>query len=92
MKYYYGMDSEPGWYPAENVEGWLAPDSYLELELDGIAYLGFFVRHGGTAQLVMEVLDPVATTASVIPNDAIVLAMAAAALLWVGRRAPRRRY
>ena len=92
VKYYYGTGSEAGWYPAKNVEGWLVPDSYLELELDGMAYLGFLVRHGRTAQLVMPVLEPVATTASVIPNDAIVLALAAAALLWVGRRVPRRRH
>ena len=45
--YHHPRVEEEGWYPAGNVEGWLVPDSYLELDLDGVTYLGLLVRHGG---------------------------------------------
>jgi hypothetical protein len=43
---YYGREDH--WYPAEDVEGWLMPDSLLSIELNGTRYLGILVRHGGT--------------------------------------------
>ncbi len=47
----YGDDR--GWYPAENVEGWLVPDSYAALHADGMVYFGFLVRHSGVVQLAI---------------------------------------
>ena len=43
--YYHPNDEDRGWYPAENVLGWLVPDSALTLDLDGTRYLGLLVRH-----------------------------------------------
>ncbi len=37
--------------PAENVEGWLVPGSYLVTEADGTTYLGFLVRHAAILQM-----------------------------------------
>ena len=48
---YHSDGDDKGWYPAENVEGWLVPDSDLTLEVDGTTYLGFLVRHAGIVQL-----------------------------------------
>jgi len=55
--YYYTHGADFGWYPAEAVEGWLVPDSYLELQTDGPTYLGFLVRHAGIAQLAAVPAD-----------------------------------
>ena len=49
--YYHTTGDDQGWYPAENVEGWLVPDSYLHLRTNGTTYLGFLVRHAGIVQL-----------------------------------------
>jgi hypothetical protein len=54
--YYYhatcnAIGDDKGWYPAENVEGWLVPDSYVYTQAEGAAYLGFLVRHAGIVQL-----------------------------------------
>ena len=51
LYYHHANGDAPGWYPAGNVEGWLVPDSYLYLEINGTTYLGFLVRHAGIAQL-----------------------------------------
>jgi len=53
LYYYHPAGDNKGWYPAETVAGWLVPDSYLELDLDGTTYLGFLVRHAGIVQLRM---------------------------------------
>ncbi len=49
--YYHGTGDDKGWYPAENVEGWLVPDSYVRLRTNGTTYIGFVVRHAGIVQL-----------------------------------------
>jgi hypothetical protein len=54
LYYYHANGSDEGWYPAENVEGWLVPGSELQLQLDGAAYIGFLVRHGGIVQLAAQ--------------------------------------
>ncbi|MCH7909427.1 MAG: hypothetical protein IIB38_07405 [Candidatus Hydrogenedentes bacterium] len=51
LYYYHATGSDRGWYPAEKVEGWLVLDSYLYLDVDGISYLGFLVRHAAVVQL-----------------------------------------
>ncbi len=54
LYYYHPAGDDKGWYPAENVEGWLVPNSYLSLELEDATYLGFLVRHAGVVQLRMS--------------------------------------
>ena len=50
--YYYNQGSpRQGWYPAENVIGWLVPGSERLLEVGGGTYYGFVVRHAGVVQL-----------------------------------------
>ena len=49
--YYHATGPDRGWYPAQDVEGWLVADSRLTLDIDGTAYLGFLVRHAGIVQL-----------------------------------------
>ncbi len=51
LYYYHANGPEKGWYPAQNVQGWLVPNSYLYLDIDGTTYLGFLVNHAGIAQL-----------------------------------------
>ncbi len=50
--YHNGGLFDTGWYPAEDVAGWLVPGSEVALELDGQNYLGILVRHGGEVQAV----------------------------------------
>ena len=50
--YYYHADGEArGWYPAENIEGWLVEDSFEIIADNGTNYFGFRVRHAGIVQL-----------------------------------------
>ncbi len=51
LSYYQAEGSAPGWYPADQVEGWLVPGSMLTLTIEGQDYLGFLVRHGGIARI-----------------------------------------
>ncbi len=51
LYYYHAAEAGRGWYPAEQVEGWLVPDSYLYLDIDDTLYLGFLVRHAAIVQL-----------------------------------------
>jgi ELWxxDGT repeat protein len=51
LYYYHPNGDDRGWYAAENVEGWLVPDSYATVAANGTTYLGFFVRHAGIVQL-----------------------------------------
>jgi hypothetical protein len=55
--YYHATGDDRGWYPAENVEGWQVPDSYLHLRTNGTTYLGFLVRHAGIVQLGIPAED-----------------------------------
>ena len=50
--YYYHPGGEAsGWYPAEDVAGWLVSDSALYLDIEDIAYIGFLVRHAAIVQV-----------------------------------------
>ena len=55
LYYYHPNGSGKGWYPAENVEGWLVRDSELFVEIHGNTYLGFLVRHAGIVQVGVPV-------------------------------------
>jgi hypothetical protein len=50
---YYGLelDGEVSWVAGDAIEGWLGPDDYQVLELDGVVWFGFAAQHGGTVQL-----------------------------------------
>ena len=71
--YYYDQPEGGRWYPAEAIAGWLEPESHLEVEFDGITYLGFLARHAGTIQLGMPVSGEFAVPelASMLPGVAI---------------------
>ncbi|GMW00687.1 MAG: hypothetical protein AMXMBFR84_18240 [Candidatus Hydrogenedentota bacterium] len=49
--YHSESDRHAGWYPAEAVEGWVAPGSVREVTVDGAAYLEFEAHHSGVVQL-----------------------------------------
>ncbi|HNT87781.1 MAG TPA: hypothetical protein PKL84_07930, partial [Candidatus Hydrogenedentes bacterium] len=92
--YYHDTSADAGWYPAANVDGWLVPDSYLQLELDGVRYLGVLAKHPGVVQAGLTVaptrkLGAVAiTSGGVAAGNALVLALTAAlVLLGYGTRA-----
>lgn len=70
LYYFHGGESDGQWYAAERVEGWFEPDSYLEIEVDGIRYLGFVVRHGGIVQIGREA----ETTGQQVTSQASVIA------------------
>jgi len=49
--YYSEAASHTGWYPAENVVGWLVPGSRQVVEKDGQAFIEIQVNHSGVLQL-----------------------------------------
>ena len=51
LYYYHPHGEDRGWFPAENIEGWLVPGSTLYLDMNGSTYLGFLVNHAGIVQL-----------------------------------------
>jgi CSLREA domain-containing protein len=84
--YFKGRGEDAGWYPADNVEGWLVPESDLVSEFGGVECLGFQVRHGGIVQLAPR--SPTAAhTAAVFHGDTVMLALGLAALFLARRRA-----
>ena len=54
LYYHHAHGDAAGWYPAEEVDGWLVPDSGIYLEVGGETYYGFVVRHAGIVQLRTE--------------------------------------
>lgn len=40
-----------GWHSGESVAGWLGPDGLMDLELNGLRYLGLLVNHGGIVRI-----------------------------------------
>lgn len=52
VRYYFRGDEGSGaWYPADKVDGWMVPETFLQVELNGTTYFGFVVRHAGIVQL-----------------------------------------
>jgi len=49
--YYSEAASHTGWYPAENVVGWLVPESRQVVEKDGQTFIEVQVNHSGVLQL-----------------------------------------
>ena len=89
LSFYHTGEDEGGWYAAEQVAGWLVEDSYLALEVDGVRYLGFVVRHGGVVQLVSA--DSAEMAAAAVPGarygDLLLLGVCGLVLLMSGRKA-----
>ena len=54
LYYYHPYGSDRGWYPAENVAGWMEPGSTLYVQIEGVTYLGFLVNHAGIVQIGAE--------------------------------------
>lgn len=49
--YYFSSDAgDFRWFPGDRVEGWLAP-GVERIRRGNVAYLGFYVHHGGVVQL-----------------------------------------
>lgn len=89
--YYYAGADAAGWYGAEQVEGWLVDGSLLTAEVDGTAYLGFLVRHGGVVQLGAppEPAQPFVEAGALLHGawgDVCVLGLVLLALAWNRRR------
>jgi subtilisin-like proprotein convertase family protein len=81
--FYQPVGDNSGWYAADLVEAWVVQDSLAQLEVDGVTYLGFLTRHGGTVQLgVPDAPDP--PDAAGLGN--ILLLAAASLSLMVARR------
>ncbi len=93
-EYYHGLDSNAGWYAADEVEGWMIPGSELEVTLDGTDYLGILVRHGGVVRLVANEAHADGYEHAAIPRtpeaaDIFVVAMLLAILGLAGYRIRR---
>ncbi|MDQ1257917.1 MAG: hypothetical protein QG656_2525, partial [Candidatus Hydrogenedentes bacterium] len=94
LYYYFGAAAGGRWYAAEDVIGWLGPDGYVSIEIDGVTYLGFLVRHGGVATLGVRGMDGAGHAgASAVPGvswppsgDAVVMALIALCLGVAGYR------
>jgi hypothetical protein len=54
LYYFHGGGRDEGWYPAEQVEGWLVPNSCRLIEVDGQTYISFSVRHAGIVGLELR--------------------------------------
>jgi len=98
LYYRLGSGEDAQWHPAEVVEGWLTGSDTLGLELDGVTYLGFEIRHGGTVQLGPPALLEAKQGATLLPlniamplrtseraGDLLVLGLALAVLVSASR-------
>jgi hypothetical protein len=91
--YYHPGGANAGWYRGDRVQGWLVPDSMLQLDLEQGSYIGVTVQFGGVAQLGVPEAQAAPTQASVaslgsirqILGDLLVFGLATAALLLKGR-------
>ncbi|MCC6695986.1 MAG: BACON domain-containing protein [Candidatus Hydrogenedentes bacterium] len=88
--YYQPTGDAVGWYPAENVEGWLVPESVTLDTVDGLSYIGLEIRHGATLQLGVP-LEAVGASIAPLHMSGIALVLCAflPVLLWALRRMRR---
>ena len=71
VNYYFSdkTGARSGWYPADQIVGWSNMSTYLELELDGVRYIGFTARHGALVQLsAMSAKDISVSAAGSMPT------------------------
>lgn len=94
--YYYNDSLGGGWYRGDRVDGWMIGGG-IHADFAGVPHVGYLVRHGGMIVLGPREETP-AAGASVAPRpfardqvgDTVVLLLAVGALVWAGRRMPRR--
>ena len=92
--YYQPTGDAAGWYPGENVDGWLVPGSLTIETIDGTQFLSVELRHGATLQLGVP---SDAAGASIVPlkvNATALLFFASLPGLWaltLAMRSIRRR-
>ncbi len=81
IQVFYHLEGEtPKWHPAEDVEGLLAAQDYLVLDVNGVAYLGFVVEHGGVMQLGL----PMESSTAPAPASSLPMRPAKGDLLLLG--------
>lgn len=94
--FYYLEDGDASaWYPADLVEGWLAPDSEVIQRVAGVTYYGVEVRHGGLVQLgYVGSVNAAATlptpVGSGVTGDLTLLGLVFLGLVAAGRRYARK--
>lgn len=85
--YYYSESAaHAGWYPADQIKGWLVPSSRQTITRDGHTYIQFQVNHSGTVQLGHAETVTFAGLRNAMP-DLMILTLMLVLLL-----APKRRY
>ncbi|MCP4639770.1 MAG: hypothetical protein GY851_05030 [bacterium] len=85
------------WYHARSVAGWLADETFLADERNGIGYVGLWIRHGGLVQIgTAEFAPPPAMTSanvfgmtSTVPGDLLLAGVAMAGFVLARRRIRR---
>jgi len=85
--------AEPGWRLGEDIAGWLGGAGYWSATVDGVAYLGFLVNHGGVvclAKAPIQYEGAVVIGTGSVTGDILLLVGAMAALAISKRRARRR--
>jgi hypothetical protein len=55
LYYYHPYGEDAGWYPAQNVIGWLAPEPEQYIEHNGARYVGLRVLHAGIVQFAAPI-------------------------------------
>ena len=83
LYYYHTPGGDSGWYAAEDVEGWLVPESLEVIERDGATEFGFLVRHSGIVQLGWSQVGTTPVTASM--GDVLMIACTVVTLVGVAR-------
>ncbi|NIA12478.1 MAG: hypothetical protein GWP08_00250 [Nitrospiraceae bacterium] len=63
--YYSETTSHQGWYPADNVVGWMAPESRRTVDVDGQTYIEIQVNHAGVMQLGQAIELALGNTVSI---------------------------
>ncbi|MEK7793605.1 MAG: tandem-95 repeat protein, partial [Candidatus Hydrogenedentota bacterium] len=97
LEYRVNVDGVSKWYSADEIDGWLAPNSIGSSTSDGTTYIGFTARHAGTVRLTaiaatangLAAVMPLAgiSNAGDVAAFAIILMLCVAA----GRRSARKR-
>jgi hypothetical protein len=69
VHYRYAGGLTTAWFDGAAVNGWLVPESHLEVEVDveGVRYVGVLMRHTGTIQLGAIEMKSAAATVGALP-------------------------
>ena len=89
--YYYVRTGEtPGWYPAENVVGWMATPDFEEALIDGVRCIGIEMNHGGTVQFALRTTNSASAVGMSGGVDDVLLWLVMGAVLLVVHCVSRR--